>query len=92
VVRGYRSFRSLRKESLHFKSPIREFVKCQKDGPQVLVRGHIREKSREESISVSPFDFRRLKSQGDSHQDSGGLEVRNTFSSKGHGHSCWSLG
>jgi hypothetical protein len=75
VVRGYRSFRSLRKESLHFKSSIREFPKCRKDGPQVLVRGHIGEKSREESRSVSPFGFQRLKSQGDSHQDLRGHEV-----------------
>jgi hypothetical protein len=92
VMMGYHSFESLRNDSFHFKSSIREFLKCRKDGPQVLVRGHIEEKSREESICVSPFSFWRFKSQGNSHQDSWGHEVWNTFLSKGHGHNCWSLG
>jgi hypothetical protein len=46
VVRGYHSFGSRRKESLHFQSPIREIPRHQKVGPQFIVGGHIRENSK----------------------------------------------
>jgi len=40
--------------------PIREIPVAEKIGPQLIVSGHIREKSREESNICQPFQVSRI--------------------------------
>jgi hypothetical protein len=55
VVRGCHGFGSQQKDLLHRKTPIHKILSAEKIWPQLLVRGHIGEKSRKESNSHWPF-------------------------------------
>jgi hypothetical protein len=55
LARGFHGFGSQRKEFLHRKTTIHEILIAEKTRPQLIVRGHIREKSRKESNSLWPF-------------------------------------
>jgi hypothetical protein len=50
-----------RKELLHSSSPICEIPGAKRTGPHLLIRGHIRENSREESRSIIPFRFSKIE-------------------------------
>jgi len=55
MVGGCLSFGSRLKDLLHHKIPIHKILFVEKTGPQIIVSGHIRENSREDSKVRQPF-------------------------------------